>query len=64
MSTQNSFICPRCGIPSSKHPALSRRVSVNICSGCGTREALEDAGLIEKLDVSKWVVPQKGENCR
>ena len=35
--------CPKCDGPMSKHPALSRRDNkTEICSSCGTREALED----------------------
>jgi len=36
-------ICPRCDGPLGKHPALSRRDNkTNICSDCGTAEAMED----------------------
>jgi transcription elongation factor Elf1 len=35
--------CPRCGIEMNGFPALSRRDNeTNICSSCGTREAMED----------------------
>ena len=35
--------CPSCGMISTTYPALSRRDNkTNICSDCGTREALED----------------------
>lgn len=58
--------CPRCGeiMPglTARH-ALSRRASIMICDQDGMKEALEDAGIIEKLPLMQWCavrVPQKG----
>lgn len=34
--------CPKCGGPLGERPALSRRASIEICSECGYKEALED----------------------
>ena len=35
--------CPHCGRLIGKHPAVSRRDNkTDVCSNCGTREALED----------------------
>ena len=42
-------ICPVCGSPMSGHPALSRRDNkTEVCSDCGTREALADLGMDEE----------------
>lgn len=39
-------ICPLCGGPLSRHPALSRMDNKTlICSDCGTREALATIGM-------------------
>ena len=39
-------ICPLCGGPLSRHPALSRMDNKTlICSDCGTREALATLGM-------------------
>jgi transcription elongation factor Elf1 len=46
-----TWICPRCGKETNDYPALSRRDNkTNICSQCGTDEALLDWGkhLIEQ----------------
>ena len=58
--------CPRCGAmmwgPKNRY-ALSRRANIMICSECGTHEALEDAGMEERLPLMKWcacVIPQVG----
>ena len=63
--SENS-VCPRCGWPmwgkTSRH-AVSRRASIAVCDECGTHEALEDAGIEEKLPLMKWAaiaVPQAG----
>ena len=41
-------ICPMCGGIMSEYPALSRRDNkTEICSDCGTREALADIGVDE-----------------
>lgn len=38
--------CPRCGGPISGYPALSRRDNkTDICSDCGSEEAMFDFGL-------------------
>ena len=54
-------ICPRCGAqmdgPTSRH-ALSRRATIMICDQDGMREALEDAGIMEKLPLMKWCAIQ------
>ena len=40
-------ICPRCGNEYDDFPALSRRDNkTDICSACGTEEALIDASII------------------
>jgi transcription elongation factor Elf1 len=37
------FTCPRCNKPVSEYPALSRRDNAtDICSACGTEEAMFD----------------------
>lgn len=46
--------CPRCGAMMPENPALSRRADIAICSRCGQQEALEDAGLDEKLPLMHW----------
>lgn len=39
-------VCPECGKPLTSHPALSRRDNkTEICSDCGTREALAEIGM-------------------
>jgi hypothetical protein len=49
--------CPRCGElmegSTSRH-ALSRRVSIMICDQDGMKEALEDAGIMERLPLMEW----------
>lgn len=49
--------CPRCGElmdgPTTRH-ALSRRADVMICDSCGLQEALEDAGIMDKLPMMQW----------
>ena len=58
--------CPRCGEmmwgPKARH-ALSRYADIIVCDRCGNIEALEQAGLTEKLPLMKWCaveVPQIG----
>lgn len=50
-------VCPRCGAtmpgPAVRH-ALSRRAMVMVCDRCGMAEALEDAGLLPRLELSDW----------
>lgn len=42
-------ICPVCGNEYTEHPAISRRDNITeICSKCGTNEAIDDY-LTEKL---------------
>ena len=58
--------CPRCGEKmdgTTLHHALSRRADIYISDDCGMREALEDAGIMEKLPLMKWAAidgPQNG----
>ena len=43
--------CPSCKVTYTDYPALSRRGLGDICSGCGTREAIEDfVGREKELD--------------
>jgi predicted RNA-binding Zn-ribbon protein involved in translation (DUF1610 family) len=43
------WICPKCGRETTDYPALSRRDNkTEICSACGTFEALEDWGNAHK----------------
>ena len=64
---EENAICPRCGavMPGSKnHHALSRRASIMICDEDGMKEALEDAGIIERMPLMKWcaiAMPLVGE---
>lgn len=64
---EQDAVCPRCGGrmpgPTSRH-ALSRRASIMICDQDGMKEALEDAGIMEKLPLMKWTAiagPQQGD---
>lgn len=59
--------CPRCGCrmdgASSRH-ALSRRAGIMICDEDGMREALEDAGIMERMQLTQWTAiagPECGE---
>ena len=59
--------CPRCGCrmdgATSRH-ALSRRATIMICDEDGMREALEDAGIMERLPLTQWTAitgPQNGD---
>lgn len=54
------MICPICGREYHNPPAISRRDSYLICSRCGTREALEDAG-VEKIETI--LEAMYGEEC-
>ena len=53
--------CARCGAmmfgPRARH-ALSRRADITICDEDGMKEALEDAGMLEKLPLMKWCAIQ------
>lgn len=48
--------CPRCGavLESFARHALSRRADIIICDADGTAEALEDAGLMPRMQLSQW----------
>jgi len=55
--------CPRCGAaitPKNRLLALSRRLDITVCENCGTFEALEDAGMAEKLPLTKWAAFKEG----
>lgn len=61
--------CPRCGCwmdgATSRH-ALSRRAGIMICDEDGIREALEDAGIMERMPLTQWVAiagPERGEGA-
>lgn len=49
--------CPRCGEmmwgPNARH-ALSRWADITVCDRCGMEEALEKAGIKEKLLLTEW----------
>ena len=56
-SQHEDGFCPRCGAHMPGSPiryALSRRANVQVCSRCGLEEALEYAGLAEKLPLTQW----------
>ncbi|MFQ6807380.1 MAG: DUF4314 domain-containing protein [Lachnospiraceae bacterium] len=49
--------CPRCGAceeAGNRLLAQSRRADITVCETCGTAEALEDAGLMERMELSDW----------
>ena len=55
--------CPRCGAeaqPGNRLLALSRRADITICGACGTEEALEDAGFLERKPLTEWAIVRKG----
>ena len=55
--------CPRCGEeaqPGNRLLALSRRADIRICESCGTAEALEDAGFLERKPLMDWAIVRKG----
>ena len=61
--------CPRCGCQmdgaTSRH-ALSRRAGIMICDEDGMREALEDAGIMERMPLTQWdaiASPEHGEGA-
>ena len=61
--------CPRGGCrmegATSRH-ALSRRAEIMICDQDGMREALEDAGITERLPLTDWVAiagPGRGDGA-
>ena len=58
--------CPRCGArmegKTGRH-ALSRWAEIVVCDMCGTFEALEAAGMMEKIPLAQWIAvkePQEG----
>lgn len=59
--------CPRCGClmdSATFRHALSRRATIMICDEDGMREALEDAGILERLPLTQWTAitgPQNGD---
>ena len=57
--------CPRCGEvmpgPRTRH-AISRWADITVCDSCGTIEALEQAGLAEKLPLMKWRCIEEPQN--
>lgn len=60
---QGAEFCPRCGCLATKENrllALSRRADITVCETCGTVEALEDAGLTERLPLSGWSIVKEG----
>lgn len=49
--------CSRCGAyeeAGNRLLAQSRRADITVCETCGTAEALEDAGLLERMELSDW----------
>ncbi len=58
-------ICPKCGKHYSDTPALSREDGETlICSECGTREALESAGIDSaKQEQILNAIERSGQNC-
>lgn len=49
--------CSRCGAyeeAENRLLAQSRRADITVCETCGTAEALEDAGLMERMELSDW----------
>lgn len=61
INTNSKKICPACGRPIVGFPALSRRDHKSkICSDCGLKEALEDAGMdvtveeIKRMQKQAW----------
>lgn len=58
-------VCPKCGKRYNDTPALSREDGETlICSECGTREALESAGL-DNADQEQILnaIERSGQNC-
>ena len=57
--------CPRCGAPmpgkTSRH-ALSRQADIMICDSCGTEEAIEAVGAVERMPLMKWYAIQFVQN--
>ena len=63
---ERDAVCPRCGERmdgSTARHALSRRANIMICDQDGMKEALEDAGITERLPLMQWAAidgPQNG----
>mgnify|MGYP002624453790 FL=1 len=58
-------ICPRCGMimqGATSRKALSRYASIMVCEQCGMEEALEQAGLTVKKELSEWTAIDKPQN--
>ena len=57
--------CPRCGElmpgPVARH-ALSRRADIMICDQDGMKEALEDAGIMERMKLMDWYAVRYAQN--
>ena len=57
--------CPRCGEvmpgPTARH-ALSRRADIMICDQDGMREALEDAGITDRMPLLDWYAVRQAQN--
>ena len=58
--------CPRCGRrmegPTARH-ALSRYAQITVCDDCGIFEALEMAGIVDRIPLMQWAAitgPQNG----
>jgi len=50
-------VCPRCNEPYRGYPALSRRDNkTDICSDCGTAEAMNDFASISNLGVEQYAI--------
>lgn len=48
--------CPRCGkeLKSFRRHAVSRNADIIVCDSCGTEEALEAFGTVEKKPITEW----------
>lgn len=53
----SEMICPRCGQRYSGSPALSRHVPVDICSDCGTDEAMRGFLGMPTMRLDDWYSP-------
>ena len=51
------MICPRCGQRYSGSPALSRHIPVDICSDCGTDEAMRGFLGMPTMRLDDWYSP-------
>ena len=59
---KENAICPRCGQfmeGETMHHARSRYAEIMVCDVCGMQEALEMAGLIEKLPLMEWALVRR-----